>query len=174
MGYKKLERHERMYGPHFNEECALKVVSKMQNEDGTKGQHWSLSEAIALANRYGVSLNTEHYNKYDWYVALNMIYSDYYSVTRNISVSDQTKFFIELAKAWIKDKDVDEGKMWYYYKYVICDEYHDDYYEEDEDEYIKPKSTHRRNYRNDDYYEDYMYDRDEYRKPSRERVISRY
>lgn len=24
----KIERHEAMYGPHFNEECALKAVSK--------------------------------------------------------------------------------------------------------------------------------------------------
>jgi hypothetical protein len=29
----KIERHEAMYGPHFNEECALKAVSKMENED---------------------------------------------------------------------------------------------------------------------------------------------
>lgn len=26
----KIERHEAMYGPHFNEECALKAVSKME------------------------------------------------------------------------------------------------------------------------------------------------
>lgn len=28
----KIERHEAMYGPHFNEECALKAVSKMEND----------------------------------------------------------------------------------------------------------------------------------------------
>lgn len=33
----KIERHEAMYGPHFNEECALKAVSKMENEDGSRG-----------------------------------------------------------------------------------------------------------------------------------------
>lgn len=26
----KIERHEAMYGPHFNEECALKAVSKKE------------------------------------------------------------------------------------------------------------------------------------------------
>lgn len=35
----KIERHEAMYGPHFNEECALKAVSKMENEDGSRGEH---------------------------------------------------------------------------------------------------------------------------------------
>lgn len=34
----KIERHEAMYGPHFNEECALKAVSKMENEDGSRGE----------------------------------------------------------------------------------------------------------------------------------------
>ena len=28
----KLERYERTYGPHFNEECAHKAVKKMENE----------------------------------------------------------------------------------------------------------------------------------------------
>lgn len=73
----KIERHEAMYGPHFNEECALKAVSKMENEDGSRGEHWSLEETTSIANQYGINLKGEKYNKYDWYVALNMIRSDY-------------------------------------------------------------------------------------------------
>lgn len=72
----KIERHEAMYGPHFNEECALKAVSKMENEDGSRGEHWSLEETTSIANQYGINLKGEKYNKYDWYVALNMIRSD--------------------------------------------------------------------------------------------------
>lgn len=77
----KIERHEAMYGPHFNEECALKAVSKMENEDGSRGEHWSLEETTSIANQYGINLKGEKYNKYDWYVALNMIRSDYYRAT---------------------------------------------------------------------------------------------
>lgn len=76
----KIERHEAMYGPHFNEECALKAVSKMENEDGSRGEHWSLEETTSIANQYGINLKGEKYNKYDWYVALNMIRSDYYRI----------------------------------------------------------------------------------------------
>jgi len=47
----KIERHEAMYGPHFNEECALKAVSKMENEDGSRGEHWSLEETTSIARR---------------------------------------------------------------------------------------------------------------------------
>lgn len=46
----KIERHEAMYGPHFNEEQALKAVSKMENEDGSRGEHWSLEEATSVSS----------------------------------------------------------------------------------------------------------------------------
>lgn len=66
----KIERHEAMYGPHFNEECALKAVSKMENEDGSRGEHWSLEETTsgkALLNGSGDQMPTEEIstgNKY--------------------------------------------------------------------------------------------------------------
>lgn len=82
----KIERHEAMYGPHFNEECALKAVSKMENEDGSRGEHWSLEETASIANQYGINLKGEKYNKYDWYVALNMIRSDYYRAGDHVHV----------------------------------------------------------------------------------------
>ncbi len=82
----KIERHEAMYGPHFNEECALKAVSKMENEDGSRGEHWSLEETTSIANQYGINLKGEKYNKYDWYVALNMIRSDYYRAVVTIEI----------------------------------------------------------------------------------------
>lgn len=107
----KIERHEAMYGPHFNEECALKAVSKMENEDGSRGEHWSLEETTSIANQYGINLKGEKYNKYDWYVALNMIRSDYYRAVVTMTSSDHIKYFVELAKAWLNDKDIEEGKI---------------------------------------------------------------
>lgn len=89
----------------------------MENEDGTRGQHWSLEETTALANQYGIRLD-EKINKYDWYVALNMVYSDYYRVVVSMTGSNNTKYFVELAKAWLHDKDIDEGKMWFYYSII--------------------------------------------------------
>lgn len=117
----KIERHEAMYGPHFNEECALKAVSKMENEDGSRGEHWSLEETTSIANQYGINLKGEKYNKYDWYVALNMIRSDYYRAVVTMTSSDHIKYFVELAKAWLNDKDIEEGKMWYYYTQMSAD-----------------------------------------------------
>lgn len=49
----RTKAYEAEHGPHFNEEHARKAVNKMENEDGTRGQHWSLEETTALANQYG-------------------------------------------------------------------------------------------------------------------------
>ena len=138
-----MKAYESEYGPHFNEEYAHKAVSKMENEDGTKGPHYSLEEAYRLAQQYGIKLDGE-FNKYDWFVALNMIYSDYYRTIMTITGNSNTKHFIDLTKAWLEDKDIDEGKMWYYYIYVMCDKLREeemDMYEEcEEHSYSK---THR-------------------------------
>lgn len=116
----RVKAYEAKHGPHFNEEYAHKAVSKMENEDGSRGPHWSIEEATALANQHGVNLSNR-FNRFDWFVALNMVYSDYYKVIVNITNSNNTKHFVEFAKAWLADKDVEEGKMWYYYIYVMCD-----------------------------------------------------
>lgn len=118
----KLERHERMYGPHFNEECANKAVKKMENEDGTKGPRWSVEEAERIATQYGVNLKSEKFNKYDWFVALNMVRSDFYRAVINMTGTDNVKHFVELTKAWLNDKDIESGKMWFYFKFVMCEE----------------------------------------------------
>lgn len=106
----RVKAYEAEHGPHFNEEHARKAVSKMENEDGTRGPHWSIEETTALASQYGINLGSR-FNRYDWFVALNMVYSDYYKVIISMTNSNSTKHFVELAKAWINDKDIDEGKI---------------------------------------------------------------
>lgn len=113
----RVKAYEQEHGPHFDEVMAHKAVSKMENEDGSRGPHWSIEETTALASQHGISLSNR-FNRYDWYVALNMIYSDFYKVIVSISNSNNVRHFIEFAKAWLADKDIDEGKMWYYYVYV--------------------------------------------------------
>lgn len=106
----RVKAYEKEHGPHFNEEYARKAVMKMENEDGTRGPHWSLEETTTLASQYGIALGSK-FNRYDWFVALNMVYSDYYRVIMNITGSNNTKHYVEFAKAWLNDKDIDEGKM---------------------------------------------------------------
>lgn len=83
----RTKAYEAKHGPHFDDEHARKAVSKMENEDGSRGQHWSVEETSALANQYGIRFDSK-FNKYDWYVALNMVYSDYYKVIVNMTGSN--------------------------------------------------------------------------------------
>ena len=46
----RVKAYEKEHGPHFNEEYARKAVMKMENEDGTRGPHWSLEETTTQCN----------------------------------------------------------------------------------------------------------------------------
>lgn len=105
----RVKAYEKEHGPHFNEEYARKAVMKMENEDGTRGPHWSLEETTTLASQYGIALGSK-FNRYDWFVALNMVYSDYYRVIMNITGSNNTKHYVEFAKAWLNDCDEEMAK----------------------------------------------------------------
>lgn len=134
MKERMFKKHMYEHGPHFDEKVARKAVDHMKNEDGTQGEHWSIEQAYKLAEQYGIAIKN-NFNKYDWYVALNMIYSDFYKAVVTLTGSNNSKGFVELAKAWLMDKDVDEGKMWYYYSFVICDKLRECFEEDDEEEY---------------------------------------
>ena len=91
--------YEAINGPHFDEEHARYAVAEMENEDGTKGPHWTVEETTSIASQIVVSMTG----------------------------GANTKHFAELAKAWLCDKDISEGKMWHYYVYIMCDDEDNDY-----------------------------------------------
>lgn len=107
--YKHVEHklYKMAYGNHLNKELAHKWVSKMKNKDGTTGPHWTYEQTSVYA---GV------HDKNDWYAIMNMIYSDHFSPKFD------TNTYIELAKDWITDSDIEEGKALRYYTYVVCEE----------------------------------------------------
>lgn len=45
--------YEAINGPHFDEEHAHYAVEGMENEDGTKGPHWTVEETTSVANQNG-------------------------------------------------------------------------------------------------------------------------
>ena len=63
--------YEAINGPHFDEEHAHYAVEGMENEDGTKGPHWTVEETTSVANQMGINLKSEKHNKWDWFVAMN-------------------------------------------------------------------------------------------------------
>lgn len=101
-----------MYGEHFDEHSAMKAVESMENVDGTRGEHWDIDQSINLARQNNVPF--ADFNEFDWFYVLNMMYSDYYKVFGN-----DTSAYVKLAKAWLEDPDVSEGKAYRYYSQVV-------------------------------------------------------
>lgn len=108
--YKELERYlyKEVYGLHFNEWLLNEAVSKMKNEDGTVGAHWSLEQTNSVAKNNNIPFSK--YNEYDFNYVMNMIYSDYYGAVPN-DISTYTR----LALKFLEDKDAKEGKAYCYY-----------------------------------------------------------
>lgn len=100
----KLDLH---FNPSFTKESACYAVACMENKDGTTGEHWSLSETTKILEE-----KNYHFNKYDFYYTLNMIYSDYCN-------KDFTKdVYVGLACDFLNDKDGTHHKAKKYYNAV--------------------------------------------------------
>ena len=101
-----------VYGDHFSEDLAKKAVSEMQNVDGTSGEHWTIDQTTTAAKQIGILFDT--FNWYYCYYLLNMMYSDYYKL-----FNSSTDTYIKLARSWLMDPDVQEGKAYRYYREVV-------------------------------------------------------
>ena len=97
-----------VYGCHFTKWLLEKALCCMENEDGTKGGHWTVEQTTMVARNNGISF--DHFNEYDWNYSMNMIYSDYYG-----SVPNETSNYVKLARKFLEDKDAEEGKALRYY-----------------------------------------------------------
>lgn len=97
-----------VYGCHFTKWLLEKALCCMENEDGTKGGHWTVEQTTMVARNNGISF--DHFNEYDWNYTMNMIYSDYYG-----SVPNETSNYVKLARKFLEDKDAEEGKALRYY-----------------------------------------------------------
>lgn len=98
----------------FSKEMAEAWTRSMTNEDGTKGPHWSIEQAKQVMAQKGINEDP-----WKFYATLNAIYSDYSAVFRKHGVGDKLDFYIDMAKAWINDKDAVSDKLSKYYEYIV-------------------------------------------------------
>ncbi len=97
----------------MSREMADEWMHDLENEDGSRGAHWSCDQTSNLLTQ----------KKYDcdpieFYVAMNMLYSDYYKVAKKFNVNN-TEFYADLAEAFLRDKDAADDKLMRYYEYVV-------------------------------------------------------
>lgn len=110
-----------MSGGHekLTREKAEKWVKSMYGDDPkTRGEMWSYQDAKKLAEERG--LPTEGQEMIDFYVVLNMCYTDYCKVAKEHGV-DTEDYYADLAEAWLYDRDAKPPteKLMAYHKYVI-------------------------------------------------------
>lgn len=96
----------------FTPEKAEHWLMSMQNDDGSTGPHWTLDQTNAY--------KPEGVSEYCWECAMNMMYSDYYSVAiaYNVNIPE---FYADLAKAFLFDKDAKspKDKISAYYNCIV-------------------------------------------------------
>lgn len=100
-------------------EKAEKWVRNMHGDDPkSRGGMWSYEDAKKLAEERG--LPTEGQEMIDFYVVLNMVYTDYCKVAKEHGV-DTEDYYADLAEAWLYDRDArpPTEKLMAYHKYVI-------------------------------------------------------
>lgn len=124
--YERYDQPRRDYGSHsvkFSREDAEEWKHKMQNEDGTVGEHFRQEQIKRVAEQQGI--NIDELGGMDVFcLAINMMYSDYCNVARKYG-TDRIEFYADLAKAFLKDKDFDgspEEKLYLYYRFIVDDE----------------------------------------------------
>lgn len=100
----------------LTKEMAEEWMMGLQNEDGTKGPHWSMDQAKQVMQQRGIQA--------DWitfWAILNMMYSDYCKVFKKHGVGDRVDFYADITSAWLNDKDGPEPakKAAAYYEYIV-------------------------------------------------------
>ena len=95
----------------FTEADAREWTARMENTDDTAGPHWPMEQTTAVMVSKGY-----HYDPAVWYAAMNMVYSDYFSVAKKHGVNT-VEFYADMAEAFLDDKDAGgpEEKISAYY-----------------------------------------------------------
>lgn len=88
--------------PKLTEQEALDYVANMDNKDGSKGGHWNLSQTKTYMESKS---DFKDLDALCFYVAINMMYSDYYKP------SYTTDIYASMAKDFITDKDAPSNKV---------------------------------------------------------------
>ena len=98
----------------MDEHLAKEWTAMMENEDGTKGPHWSMEQIKKVIEQRGL-----HGDPVEIWVAMNMMYSDYCKVAKKLGVNTMD-FYAEMARAFLDDKDAGvPDKLTAYYEYIV-------------------------------------------------------
>lgn len=99
--------------PQFDERMAREWTAMMENEDGTKGPHWTMEQAKKVLEQRGLRCDP-----YEFWAVLNAIYSDDVAVAKKHGVN-KMDYYVDRSVAWLEDKDAQEEKTAKYFHHVV-------------------------------------------------------
>ena len=88
-------------------------MARLQNTDGTTGPHWSMDQTTQAMRQRNVDCDP-----LEFWAAMNMMYSDYLPVAKKANANN-IDFYVNMARAFLDDKDAREGKLARYYDAVV-------------------------------------------------------
>lgn len=94
-------------------EMAEEWTSGMKNEDGTRGPHWKMDQVKQLMKQKGIDCDP-----LEMYAVINALYSDYCAVLKKHGVNNMD-VYIDLACAWLNDRDAVPNKASAYYEHIV-------------------------------------------------------
>lgn len=103
---------DKHHSHEIDEEMAMEWVSGMKNADGTKGPHYKIDQVEQWR-----STNCMDCEKWPFFVAVNMMYSDYCKTAEKMGVS-KLDFYGHMAKDFLKDEDAAPDKLYKYKEYI--------------------------------------------------------
>lgn len=119
-------RDRRDYGDDMDERLTKQEMKEWEkdliNDDGSRGAHFQEEQIHQMAKQMGI--NPDDFQDGLLCLITNVKYSDYCAVARKYGV-DRLDFYIDMAKAFLKDKDFDgdgSEKAFLYYNFIADDD----------------------------------------------------
>ena len=94
-------------------EMAEEWMANLENEDGTKGPHWTLEQVKQVMAQRGIQCDPIKF-----WAAMNAEYSDRSAVNKKYNVNNIDFYADSAMAAWIKDRDAVPDKLAAYYMHV--------------------------------------------------------
>lgn len=96
----------------LTEDMAHEWMDSLHNEDGTTGPHWTMEQVKQVMSQRNIKKDPV-----EFWAIMNALYADYCGVLKKHGVN-KMDFYLDMATAWLDDKDAQHGKAARYFHYI--------------------------------------------------------
>ena len=119
-GHRHRRRSEHESPLRLSKEDLREWKRKLENNDGTKGPHYEMSQIMSAADKLGVKF--DDFTEMEFCMTVNMFYSDYCDVAKKyVSHDKMLEYFVDMAYGFLHDIDGPEPwtKLMLYYHCIV-------------------------------------------------------